>query len=300
MAESEPALTVAICTRNRCEPLLRALASLAAQQARAAWEVLVVENASDDDTRSAAAALAGDFPVPLAVASEPARGLSHARNRALRAARGRAVVYLDDDATCRAGWVAAHADGLAGSDVVATGGPVSPVLPHGLAPEWRAFLEREDGGPTARYDGGPEPRECGPGGAALPYGCNFGVARAEALAAGGFRTDLGWGVRRIPGEESELLRRLSRRGRILYLPGAAIDHHIDAERVTPANYLAWYRGHGRALARLDPPANRGAALVRAAHQLARALAWAARAQTWHARRAREVALGQALELLRSD
>src|SRR5206468_3234707 len=108
MAESEPALTVAICTRNRRELLLRALASLAAQQARAAWDVLVVENASDDDTRTAVAALAGDFPVPLAVASEPVRGLSHARNRALREARGRAVVFLDDDATCRAGWVAAH------------------------------------------------------------------------------------------------------------------------------------------------------------------------------------------------
>src|SRR5439155_20455938 len=168
------------------------------------------------------------------------------------------VVFLDDDATCRAGWVAAHADGLTGSDVVATGGPVHPVLPPGLAPQWRAFLERDTGGPTARYDCGAELRECGPNGAGLPYGCNFGVARTAALAAGGFRTDLGWGRRRIPGEESELLERLRRRGRVLYLPGAAIDHHVDAERVSPANYRRWYRNHGRPLALLDPPANRAA------------------------------------------
>ena len=53
MAESEPALTVAICTRNRRDSLLRALASLARQETRAAWDVLVVENASEDDTGAA-------------------------------------------------------------------------------------------------------------------------------------------------------------------------------------------------------------------------------------------------------
>ena len=47
MAESEPALTVAICTRNRRDSLLRALASLAGQETSAAWDVLVVENASE-------------------------------------------------------------------------------------------------------------------------------------------------------------------------------------------------------------------------------------------------------------
>src|SRR5439155_2663849 len=81
MAEPDAALTIAICTRNRRDLVLRALASLAAQRARAAWDVLVVENAGSDDTREAVAALARDFPVPLAVPTEPARGLPHARNR---------------------------------------------------------------------------------------------------------------------------------------------------------------------------------------------------------------------------
>jgi len=229
MAESEPALTVVICTRNRRDSTLRALSSLAAQETDAVWDVLVVENASEDDTGAAVAAIARDFPVPLAVASEPALGLSHARNRALALARGRAVVYLDDDATCRAGWVAAHAGGLAARDVLATGGPILPVLPSGLDPGWRAFLDQQMGGPTGRYDFGPRPLECGPGGAGLPYGGNLGIARSAAIEAGGFRTDLGWGRRRIPGEEIELLRRLQRGrpGRILYLPGAVIDHHVE-------------------------------------------------------------------------
>jgi len=301
MAESLPALTVAICTRNRRDSLLRALASLAGQQSRAPWDVLVVENASEDDTRAAVAALAPDFPVPLAVTSEPVRGLSSARNRALHEARARAVVYLDDDATCHAGWVDAHAQGLAAPDVLATGGPILPVLPPDLPAPWRAFLEQQLGGPTGRYDFGPELQECGPGGPLLPFGGNLGIARAAALDAGGFRTDLGWGTRMIPGEESALLRRLRQRpGRILYLPGAAIDHHVDAARASLAYYLRWHRGYGRARARLDPPANRRERLRRAAVQLARAAWWGAHGRALHARRERERALGHALELLRGD
>ncbi len=301
MAESEPALTVAICTRNRRDVLLRALASLAAQRAAVRWDVLVVENASEDDTRAAVSAIARDFPVPLAVASEPVRGLSAARNCALAVAAARAVVYLDDDATCRAGWVDAHARGLVAPDVLATGGPIVPVLPDGLSEPWRAFLESELGGPTGRYDFGPEPQECGAGGPALPFGGNLGVVRAPALEAGGFRTDLGWGTRMIPGEETELLRRLQRRtGRILYLPDAVIDHHVDAERASLAAYLRWYRGLGRSLARLDPPANALERVRRAATELARAALWSVRGRDPLARRERERALGCALELLRGD
>src|SRR5262245_49138701 len=235
MPESEPTLTVAICTRNRRDALLRALASLARQETRATWDVLVVENASEDDTRSAAVEIAHAFPVPLAVASEPTRGLSHARNRALATATGRAVVFVDDDATCRPGFVVAHAEGLARAGVVATGGPILPVLPRDLEPSWRAFLEMQIGGPTSRYDLGPDPLECGAGGAPLPFGANLGLLREAALAAGGFRTDLGWGRHAIPGEETELLWRLQRAsGRVIYLPGAAVDHHIDAERLSVA------------------------------------------------------------------
>jgi glucosyl-dolichyl phosphate glucuronosyltransferase len=302
MAESEPVLTVAICTRNRRDSLLRALASLARQRTRFAWDVLVVENASQDDTRDAVDAIARDFPVPLACASQPALGLSHARNRALALARGRSLVYLDDDATCRAGWVDAHADALAAPDVLATGGPILPVLPDGLDPEWRAFLEQQIGGPTGRYDFGSEPQEIpGPGGALLPFGGNLGLARAAALDAGGFRTDLGWGQRMIPGEATELLHRLRRRpGRILYVPGAAIDHYVDAQRASLAYFLRWCRGYGRSLVRIAPPASARERVRRAAAALVRATWSAVRGRELAARRAREVSLGQALELLRGD
>jgi len=50
------------------------------------------------------------------------------------------------------------------------------VLPPDLDPAWRAFLEQQIGGPTGRYDLGPDPFEYGRGGVWLPFGGNFGVA----------------------------------------------------------------------------------------------------------------------------
>jgi glycosyltransferase involved in cell wall biosynthesis len=299
MAESGFALTVAICTRDRRSSLLRALASLARQKSSADWDVLVIDNGSADDTCEAVAALGGDFPVRLALVCEPSHGLSHARNRALREARGRAVVYIDDDVTLRAGWLEAHARALAGPDVLATGGPILPVLPDGLAAGWRAFLEAELGGPTGRYDFGREPQEIpGPRGILLPFGGNLGVVRSLALGVGGFRTDLGFGPRRIPGEETEFLRRLRRLpGRILYVPDAALDHHLDAARASPEAYLRWNRGYGRGLARVHPPRRAGERVARIGRQLLRALFWTLRGRDLRSRRERERSLGQVLELL---
>lgn len=99
-------LTVAICTRDRPEELRRALASLAAQIQPPA-EVLVIDNApSDGRTRELVErglpGLSG-----LRYLEEPARGLDFARNRALAAALGDVVAFLDDDAVAEPGWTRA-------------------------------------------------------------------------------------------------------------------------------------------------------------------------------------------------
>ena len=135
-------ISVAICTRDRRDSLLRAVASLA-RPACARWELLVVDNASRDDTRAACQTLVDDFPAPMRVLAEPVPGLSHARNRALAEAEGRAVVFLDDDATCHAGFVDAHARAFEDEGVVASGGRILPVLQDSARGAWRRHLERE-------------------------------------------------------------------------------------------------------------------------------------------------------------
>lgn len=241
-------LTVVLCTRNRRASLLQTLETLRAQVADAAWEVLVVDNGSEDGTGAAVQARADGFPVPLRLVEEPEPGLSHARNRALAAATGRALLFLDDDVNCLPGCVAAHAAALARPDVVGTAGRILPLLPSDAPAWWRELLPREVGGPTSRYDFGDTEREitaCG--GLPLPFGANMGVLLEVARAVGGFRTDLGWGRRLVPCEETEFFRRvLAGGGRLLYLPAARVEHRIESRRTTLAYYRRWHRGYGRA------------------------------------------------------
>jgi glucosyl-dolichyl phosphate glucuronosyltransferase len=239
-------ISVVICTRDRVAHLERTLATLARQEAPVAWETVVVDNGSRDGTAVRVAELADGFPVPLRLAAEHRAGLARARNQGLNRARGEVVIFIDDDVNCRPGWLAKHAEAFRDSTVGGAGGKILPLLPP-ETPQWfRDLLPYEIGGPTSRYDFGDEPRDIGlpmpP-----PFGANMAVRRRLALAAGGFRVDLGWGPRRIPSEDLEFFARTGTLGvRLCYVPGAVVEHRIDAARVTWRYYLTWQRSYGRA------------------------------------------------------
>ncbi|HWE04037.1 MAG TPA: glycosyltransferase family 2 protein [Tepidisphaeraceae bacterium] len=88
-------LSYIIVTRNRRETLLRTLALLEqnTRLPRHDWEVIVVDNASDDGT---AEALARNHRQAAILRLAENEGVP-ARNHALRPASGRYVVFLDDD-----------------------------------------------------------------------------------------------------------------------------------------------------------------------------------------------------------
>src|SRR3954466_3165587 len=95
-------ISVVVPTRNRAGRLRALLESLAAQPAH---EVVVVDNASRDDTQ-AVVTKAGVRRIRL---PEP-MGPAVARNRGWREARGDLIVFTDDDVVARPGWLAAIAD----------------------------------------------------------------------------------------------------------------------------------------------------------------------------------------------
>lgn len=248
------AISVVICTLNRRTSLCRTLDSLLSQTCTRPYEVLVVDNGSSDDSVAAAEAYASRFRVTLRVMKELETGLSNARNRALAEANAPRVVFIDDDVSCRPGFVESHLDAFAEPDVIATGGRILPVLPASTPGWFRQLLPSEIGGPTARYDFGEHTVEVGPRWRKPPpCGANMGLHREAALELGGFRSDLGWGNGLIPGEESELLKKLQEHGRILYVPRATVDHHIDASKVEEPYFVRWYRGHGRSTILMNPP-----------------------------------------------
>jgi glycosyltransferase involved in cell wall biosynthesis len=272
-------ITVVICTRNRKDSLLQTLATVAPQRAPIAWDVMVVDNGSEDGTAAAVRELAERFPVPLSLVPEPRQGLSFARNRALEDAEGEFVVFLDDDVNCLPGWLAAHARAQSDAEVAATGGRIEPLLPAETLPWLRELIMSENGGPASRYDLGDEPLEFRrQRHVPLPCGANFGLRRALARRLGGFKVDLGWGRRMIPGEESELLGRvLASGGVIRYVPDAHAQHRIQSARSTPEYYRRWYRGHGRATVRANPPADVPRRLARIAEELPKIALWTCRA-----------------------
>lgn len=93
---AEPLVSVIIPTRNRPAMLRDALESVARQRYRH-WEVLVV-NDGGEDVAQVLASLPAALGGRITLLNEPrSRGAAAARNRALGAARGEVLAFLDDD-----------------------------------------------------------------------------------------------------------------------------------------------------------------------------------------------------------
>ena len=100
----KPRISILVCTRNRAAYLRRALESVVAQTLPAdAFETLVIDNGSTDDTNAVAESFAAAARVRYL--HEPAVGLCHARNTGWRAAQADYVAYLDDDAVAEPRWL---------------------------------------------------------------------------------------------------------------------------------------------------------------------------------------------------
>lgn len=105
-------LSVITPTRNRAPVLARCLQALAAQSLDPErYEVLVIDDASTDETRQVVEAASRRMPCAFRTFwLESRSGVSAARNRALREARGEVVVFVDSDSLAPPGFLAAHLD----------------------------------------------------------------------------------------------------------------------------------------------------------------------------------------------
>ena len=244
--------SVVICvyTEQRWDDIVAAVESVRGQDVAAA-EVLVVVDHNPDLLERARQA----FAPPVRVLPNARRqGLSGARNTAVAAATGDVVVFLDDDAAARPGWLAALLAPYADPEVVAVGGVAHPRFPGdrpGLLPAGGATGELDwivgctyTGQPTRQA----EVRNL--------MGCNMSVRRAVFGEVGGFAEDLGRIGRNPLGcEETELCirirqayRRAGREARIVFEPAAQVDHRVSADRVR-WSYLrrrSWSEGLSKA------------------------------------------------------
>ena len=102
--------TVAIRTFNGAKrfPLVLERLRTQIQVEAITWEVLIVDNNSDDDTAEVIQSYQNDWKhCPLRYVFEPQQGASIARRRAIQEAMGSLIGFLDDDNLPSLNWVAA-------------------------------------------------------------------------------------------------------------------------------------------------------------------------------------------------
>jgi glycosyltransferase involved in cell wall biosynthesis len=107
-------LSVVIPTRNKRPLLERTLGALVRQEpGTEEWEIVVVDDGSTDDTGAFLSVLMPTEPRLVVVSPPQNVGRAAARNLGWRQARGRWILFLDDDILVPPGLLAAHLEALA-------------------------------------------------------------------------------------------------------------------------------------------------------------------------------------------
>jgi len=191
-------VTVIVCAYNEARLLSACLHSLKAQT-RQPDAILVINNASTDETAAVARAVPG-----VRVVDEPVKGLVVARETARRAARSDILAYVDADCRAPITWLERVVARLERSDA-----PVAVTGPYRFY-DWdssgRALIRLYD------YLVAPATHALvhhGLGLGAILYGGNFAVRSGALEAIGGFDRSI-----EFHGEDTNLGRRLTAVGRV--------------------------------------------------------------------------------------
>ncbi len=226
-------LSLIICTRNRSESLRLTLQSVQEMKVPAglAWELIVVDNGSRDNTREVFTEFAASSEIKSRYTLEQTPGVAHARNRGIAEAEGEIISFTDDDVFMDQNWLARIADVFATTGASCVGGRIlllweaSP--PKWLGPDLFVCLGLLDLGSEPLWLDAP-----------TIWGGNLSVLSAMFEKYGGFDTTLG----RKPGklysdEESEFVRRMLREGeRVYYSPDIRVFHRVPLARMNKSYF----------------------------------------------------------------
>lgn len=221
-------LSVIICTYNRSKFLNSSIGSLLNQNAdRKHYEILVVDNNSDDDTAAVVRSFTNEG---VQYVFEKKQGLSNARNRGWQEAKGEYIAYIDDDAKADADWISRLLDIINSVHPrpIAIGGPVYAWYEID-PPFW--FLEKYVTQDIGRKTGFVEGR-------VGFQGPNMVFHKELFNNYGGFRTDLGMiGNKMGMGEETEICSRFYKKNPYFYFDSALkVYHWVPKEKMK-----LWYQ-----------------------------------------------------------
>ena len=245
-------ISAIICTFKRPDYLRHALRSLCKQSLPCdQYEIIVVDNAVEVEAEKVVREFE-DGRVNLRYVPEENVGLSRARNTGLKAANGRYVAYIDDDARAETNWLEA---------LVAAFEKVSPAPAavggrvwldwHGEKPSWvperhLSLFTYVDHGDDAHALANNE----------YLVGANIAFEKEVLCAIGGFDPDLGrQGTVLLSGEEAAIIAQLQEQKRgVYYAPAAVVWHSVDQSRKRPSWLLRRLFWDGASQPLIDVPA----------------------------------------------
>jgi len=218
-------LSVIICTYNRAEFLVNALASLSNQLiANELFEVVVINNNSNDNTEEISKQFERNNPnINFQYVIEQKQGLSHARNKGIEVAIGEYLSFIDDDAIALPDYAGSIVEAFEKyKDYVAVGGKVIPFYDEGTEIKW---LSKYIWGMVAKIDLGDEIKAFNH---KYPAGCNMAFRKNVFDTIGNFDIEL---ANRC--DDRYIFTQIANNKLpVLYYPKAAVNHYIPNQRVT--------------------------------------------------------------------
>lgn len=232
-------ISVIICTYNREKYIRPLLESLAANDLpKSEYEILLVDNNCQDNTRAVCGLFAKDHPgLTFRYVTEPEQGLSAARNKGIREAHGDILLYVDDDALVDPHYLKDYASFFEKhTAVMAAGGPIIPLYetdtpfeytqeePEWMSPYTRALL-------TGWMDYGKRVRHYPKG--RYPGGGNAAYRKEVFDRVGLFNTNLGRkGGNLMGSEEKDIFDKMHALGmEVMYLPEPVLHHIIPKAKL---------------------------------------------------------------------
>jgi GT2 family glycosyltransferase len=210
-------LSLIVCTRNRVANLAMLFESLDAQKVppHIEWEVLVVDNGSTDGTQEVVRCQAAREK-RYRYLHEARAGKSFALNRGVREARGRILVFTDDDCIVDEGWlheISREFDCDPSLGVL--GGRVELFDPRDKP---ITIITERERAVVSRVKTFIEP---------VIFGCNMAIRRDVLENTGGFDVEMVFGFTSVASSEDiDIVYRIVRRGyKALYSPAVLVLHN---------------------------------------------------------------------------
>lgn len=239
-------LSVVVPTYNRARDLGEALRAIIDQGGDApAYEVIVVDNNSKDDTAAVVRHWADHSSVPIRYVLERSQGVSHARNAGVREALGYVIAFTDDDIRVGDDWIKAIHEVVAAHPGVDYFG--SRVVPQWKErpPEW--IQDPRHWAPLGMQDYGDKPVEVSARNPVCMISANLITKKYLFDRYGYFTPDFQRTAPELAGcEDHDLQLRWWRQGVTgMYAPRVVAYADVQVERMTKTFHRAFHDSIGR-------------------------------------------------------